>query len=147
MEIGSLISSILQQYQTTQTTQQAPKQMNGSDMYQQLRTDLGLDSSEDITQDKIADLIEDIESGESTQDKGKLGFLKQLMQNFDEIAGEDGVISEVEMTNNIDLLKPPEGGPPPGGNMFSQMGNNMYNWMDLLDLTEEDITPPIDLRV
>ncbi len=142
----SAISSNAMQYQ--QMMPKAPP--SGANMYENLCNDLGLDStdeSNEITKDMLSSLIDEIESGSSTQDKGKLGFLKQLMQNFDEVAGDDGTISATDITNNVDALKPPQGGEPPSSGMFSVTMNNMYNWLNPSDITAEQLIPPIDLKV
>lgn len=130
-----------------QFQQMPPKQLNSADMFQKLCGDLGLDSSDSsttITKEKLQEYIDKIESGSSGEDAKKLGFLKQLMENFDQIAGEDGEISEAELAANIDLLRPSQG-QHPNDNLFR--GVSLFNWQDPSEITAEQLISPIDLRV
>ncbi len=97
---NSIFASYLQPQQKT---------MSGADMFSKLSGELGVEDGSDITADQLDSYIKKIESSDS-EDKGKLGFLKQLQKNFDTIAGSDGTISSDDMAANEDLLKPPSHG-------------------------------------
>ena len=136
--IGSQSVNMQQMYQMQ------GKQPSGEDMFKKLSQDLGLDSeTTSITKDQLEEYIEKLQSGASTEDKGKLGFLKQLAENFDKITGEDGEVSATDLTNNIEMLKPPE-----KPEMSSGISMNFNTeWMDPSDITKEQLEPPIDLLV
>lgn len=114
------------------------KTMSGADMFSKLSGELGIEDGSDITADQLNDYIEEIESSDS-EDKGKLGFLKQLQKNFDTIAGSDGTISSSDMVSNEDLLKPPSQGGGAAGAAGGMSAANMYsNLISDLGLSDGD---------
>lgn len=118
--------------------QQQQKTMNGQDMFSKLSGELGIQDGSDITSEQLDDYINKIESSDS-EDKGKLGFLKQLQKNFDTIAGDDGTISSTDMTANEDLLKPPSNGVGGAGAAAGMSAANIYsNLISDLGLSDGD---------
>ncbi len=128
--INSISSSNISAYLASLQSQSKP---TGSDMFSKLSEELGITDGSDITSDQLDDYINQIESSDS-EDKGKLGFLKQLQSNFDTIAGDDGTISSSDMENNIELLKPPTQG---GAKVQGVSSDDMYAKL-LQDLGLED---------
>lgn len=128
-----------------QMQQMQAKAPNGEDMFARLSQDLGLSSdTKTITKDQLTEYINQLESSDSTEDKGKLGFLKQLAESFDQIAGDDGEVSAVDLTNNIEMLKPPE--KPSGVDRSSSLGFSK-EWQDPSEITKDQLEPPINLLI
>ena len=104
-----MVSSISSQSTSLTELQQATakKKPSAEDMFKKLSSDLGVTDGSSITKDQLDSYISKLESSDdSSDDKGKLGFLKQLQKNFDTVAGSDGQISMDDMKNNMDALKP-----------------------------------------
>lgn len=164
------ISSCTSTFSMSQLQQTAKKPPSAEDMFSRLTEDVGGDGST-ITKDQLDSYIESLGSSDS-EDKGKLGFLKQLQSNWDEISGGEDSISVDDLENGMDLLKPPQGGPPPMGAMGSASGvssisdlnstllesllsNNsdssssysLYNWQDPSTVTKEQLQSPINLLI
>ncbi|MDD3236948.1 MAG: hypothetical protein PHV37_02480 [Candidatus Gastranaerophilales bacterium] len=125
-------------------------EFNGTDMFSKLSSDLGTDGSTKITKDQLQQYIDELNSDESTDDKGKLGFLNQLIENFDTIAGEDGEISSEDMVNNADLLKPPTP-PQDAKNGITSNQENLFSyitdWQIPSDVTKDQLESPIDILI
>ena len=91
------------------TSSLGTKTPSASDMFSRLKNDLGLDSSTtSITKEQLNDYIDDLES--SGDKSGKLGFLKQLSDNFDTVSGGSDSITVEDLSNNMSVLKPPSHG-------------------------------------
>lgn len=105
------ISSSQQAY-SSQIQQTGKKPPSADEMFTKLTEDLGGDGTS-ITKDQLESYISELESSSSTEDKGKLGFLKQLQSNFDTISGGSDSITAEDLENGMEYLKPPEG--PQGG--------------------------------
>ncbi len=106
---------------------------SSTDFYSKLLEDLGLDDGDEISEDALSSLIEELENSDDSEDSEKLGFLKQLQENFSTIAGDDGTISESDLSTNLSLLQPPT--------------KPTNEWLDPSEITSQMLESPIDLKV
>jgi len=125
--INGINSQDMSMLQTMQSKKQPP---SADEMFNNLTKDLGGDGNT-ITKDQLNSYIEKIESSDSgNDDKGKLGFLKQLQSNWDKVSGGSDSISADNLKTGMDYLKPPSkgretGAPPSASNVFSDLLKNI----------------------
>lgn len=124
-----------------QVQQLKGKMPSAEDMFAKLSEELGGDGKT-ITKDQLTDYINKLESDDSSKDKGKLGFLKQLEQNFDKISNGNDSITATDLKNGMDLLKPPERN---GEGTASHKIKSQ--WQDPSEITSSQLEYPIDIRV
>jgi len=138
-----MISGVNSQDSSMLQAMQGRKQPPSADeMFGKLTNDLGGDG-QTITKDQLDSYIEKLESSDSgNEDKGKLGFLKQLQSNWDKVSGgSDGITAE-NLKTGMDYLKPPskgEGGggaPPSASNVFSDLLKNIDSDDDEISKSE-----------
>lgn len=105
---NDLLAYLLKRSASSSTTSTNP--LNAGNMFAKLSKELGGDGKT-ITKSQLENYINSIESNTtSTQDKGKLGFLKQLDTNWDKISGGSDSITESQFSAGLSYLQPPTNG-------------------------------------
>ena len=89
------------------TQSDSSSQLTSSEMFKKLTEEVGGDGKT-ITKDQLETYISKVESDTSgTEDKGKLGFLKQLDKNWDKISNGSDSITSADLKAGASYLAPP----------------------------------------
>lgn len=126
---------------TSETTTNSSSSTSGStstnDMFSKLTTELGGDGKT-ITKDELSNYIKKVESDTTgTYDKGSLGFLNQLSDNWDSISGGSDSITESQLKAGSSYLKPPTSGSYSGAtDLFSALSDAMDTDGDGISLND-----------
>ncbi len=110
--------------------------LSASDIFAKLTDEVGGDGTS-ITKDQLEDYISTVESDTTgTYDKGSLGFLKQLDENWDSIS-DDEVLTEDELSAGMSYLKPPSAGSSGmSSDLFSALADAVDTDGDGISLTD-----------
>jgi len=93
------------------------------DMFAKLTKDLSGDGKT-ITKSQLESYIAKVEADTSgTEEKGKLGFLKQLDKNWDKISGGSDSITSAQLTAGASYLQPPTQGEGNSQSLFSALSD------------------------
>ncbi|MDD3012678.1 MAG: hypothetical protein PHC34_03135 [Candidatus Gastranaerophilales bacterium] len=103
-----MVNSVSSSQSASQVQQAYRKQPSAEEMFKKLTEEVGGDGTS-ITKDDLNSYISELESDSTSNDKGKLGFLKQLASNFDKVSGGKDSITADDLKSGMEYLKPPSG--------------------------------------
>jgi len=142
--LAYLLEKLAASTTATSTTTSASKSaapsgpLSASEMFDKLTKDLGGDGTT-ITKDQLDSYISKVESDTTgTYDKGSLGFLNQLSDNWDSISGGDDSITASELQAGMSYLQPPSMGGSTDKDLFSAL-------LDAVDSNEDGTVSLTDL--
>lgn len=118
-----MVSSIGSDSLTTLLNRLGSKTKSTDDMFKKLSDDVGGDGKT-ITKKQLEDYISSLESDtSSTADKGKLGFLKQLDSNWDNISNGKDSITSSDLAAGKKYLTPPQKSEKSSDSLFSSLSD------------------------
>lgn len=121
--LSKLASSTIGSTKDSDSDAKKAGSLSASDLFSKLTNDLGGDGKT-ITKSELESYIKKVESDNSgSEDKRKLGLLKQLDANWDKISGGSDSITESQLESGMSYLQPPA--PPTGG--AGSMATDLYS--------------------
>lgn len=100
-------------------------QSSDDDLFKKLSEDVGGDGKT-ITKKQLEDYIAKVESDTTgTEDKGKLGFLKQLDKNWDKISNGSDSITSADLKAGKSYLEPPKKASGVATDLFTSLSDTV----------------------
>lgn len=134
-----MVNSINGDSLTTLLKQISSKAQNSDDeLFKKLSEDVGGDGKT-ITKQQLEDYIAKVESNASvTEDKGKLGFLKQLDKNWDKISNGSDSITSADLKAGKSYLAPPKRTSEVATDLFTSLADTVGASSE--GITKDDLT-------